>query len=134
MNVLRPILKMLRIGNDPNSFNDQAELANIPIDQDFAMAEDLIDAVKSLLVHNIRLMKKPGSHGMLRLFQEQLWFVAQIWARSRDQSRQAGRFGLFPEVDSSDDDAGESDHDTSRDSDDAAADDRREENVVAIPF
>ena len=43
-------------------------------------------------------------------------------------------FGLFPEVDSSDDDAGESDHDTSRDSDDAAADDRREENVVAIPF
>ena len=82
---------MLRIGNDPNSFNDQAELANIPIDQDFAMAEDLIDAVKSLLVHNIRLMKKPGSHGMLRLFQEQLWFVAQIWARSRDQGRQAGR-------------------------------------------
>ena len=41
---------MLRIGNDPNSFNDQAELANIPIDQDFAMAEDLIDAVKTIVI------------------------------------------------------------------------------------
>ena len=126
---------MLRIVNNPNCFDDQADLTIIPIDQVLALNEDMHQTLMAVMMDTFRIKKKKTSnrHGMLELLAESLIFVAQIWARSRDQLRlQPGRYG----IDDTDEEEGNepSDNNSDEGSSNNEEEAQRQENVVAIPF
>ena len=88
---------MLRVVNNPNCFDDQADLTNIPSDQALALDEGMHQTLMAVMMDTFRINKKKTSniYGMLELQAEQLIFVAQIWARWRDQLRlQPGSYGI----------------------------------------
>lgn len=130
-------------------FNDQGNLADIPTDEYLAVDSDFFNLLKRILTINVRIKKKPtnNSHNLLQLFQEQLFHVAQICARSRDIYQNPGWLGLP----SDSDDDNEPDADTSRegpqDNSDASRDDDSNashagddnagaqwEDLIAVPF
>ena len=127
-------------------FNDQGNLADIPTDEYLAVDSDFFNLLKRILTINVRIKKKPtnNSHNLLQLFQEQLFHVAQICARSRDIYQNPGWLGLPSDSDESDADTSregpQDNSDASRDDDSNAShagDDNagaQWEDLIAVPF